>query len=56
VAQASTGKTLIGPSEETLHRGQMIPSFRIVRQDRDFASNSLTHIFQRITTSICRDP
>jgi hypothetical protein len=56
-AQASTGKTLIGPhSGETLHRGQMIPSFRIVRQERDFASNSLTHVFQRITTSICQDP
>jgi hypothetical protein len=52
-AQASTGKALIGPfSEETPHRCQMIPSFRIVRQKRDFASNSLT----RIRTSICREP
>jgi hypothetical protein len=44
-AQASTGKPLFGPHSRRRYRGQMIPAFRIVRQERDFASNSLTEIF-----------
>jgi hypothetical protein len=44
-AQAIIGKTLIGPHFEETPHSQMIPSFRIIRQERDFASNSLTTYF-----------